>query len=293
MWYNNGSMSSLPTVGIVIPAYNEEDSIAKCLSACVDQTSPAEEIIVVDNNSTDETAAIVRQFQSEYPSANIRLLKETVQGIIPARDAGLNAAVTEVIGRIDADSIIDETWVASVRRAFVRKHVAAASGPVLYHDMPLQKVGFRVDAKIRNTLHRVAKDHRFLFGSNMAIRASAWHDIKDLVHKDEHDELHEDIDLALTMFEHDFEIIYDPSMVAGMSARRLEDSPREFYQYVMRFERTFKIHGVKSATARIPIFIYLLAYFPIRTVRKFYDGDTSRFTLRKLRDELRNLNDVS
>ena len=93
------------------------------------------------------------------------------------------------------------------------------------------------------------------------------------------------------MVENNLEIVYDPNMIAGMSARRLEDSPREFYQYVMRFERTFKAHGVKSRTARIPIFIYLLTYFPVRTVRKFYDGETNKFTLRKLRDEVRTLED--
>lgn len=283
-------MSSLPSVGIVIPAYNEEDSIAKCLDACVDQTSPADEIIVVDNNSSDDTVKIIKKYKKNHPDANIRLIREKKQGITPARNAGFNAAVSDIIGRIDADSVIDETWIAAVRQAFRLKDVAAATGPVLYHDMPLQKAGFRVDDKIRNTLHRLAKDHRFLFGSNMAIRASAWHEIKDLVHLDENDEMHEDIDLALTMFKNDLEIIYEPNMIAGMSARRLEDSPRAFYQYVMRFERTFKAHGVKSATARVPIFIYLLAYFPIRTVRKFYDGETSKFTLRKLRDELRNLN---
>lgn len=286
-------MPTLPTVGIVIPAFNEEDSIAKCLSACVDQSVAASEIIVVDNNSVDETAKIVKQFKRDFPAANIRLIKEKQQGIVAARDAGFNAAKADVIGRIDADSIIDETWVAVVRRTFARKKVTAATGPVLYHDMPLQQVGFRVDAKIRNTLHRWAKDHRFLFGSNMAIRSSAWHDIKEFVSKDPDDLMHEDIDLALTMFERDFEIAYNPKMVAGMSARRLEDSPRKFYRYVMRFERTYKAHGVKSATARVPIFIYLLAYFPIRTVRKFYDGETSRFTWRKLRDEMRKLGDAS
>lgn len=286
-------MSRLPTVGIVIPAYNEEDSIAKCLSACIDQTSAPNEIIVVDNNSKDDTVKIVKQFQKDHPTANIKLIKEAVQGIIPARDAGFNIAKSDVIGRIDSDSIIDERWVAAVRKNFSRKRVAAATGPVLYHDMPLQQVGFRVDSKIRDTLHRLAKDHRFLFGSNMAIRASSWHEIKEHVSRDTDDQLHEDIDLALTLFEQDFEISYDPKMISGMSARRLESSPRAFYQYVMRFERTFKAHGVKSAAARIPIFIYLLVYFPIRTVRKFYDGETSRFTLSKLRDELKYPGDLN
>lgn len=282
------SMSSLPSVGIIIPAYNEEDSIARCLDACIDQTSPADEIIVVDNKSTDRTVEIVKQYQTDYPKASIILEHQNIsQGITPTRDHGFNRAKSEILGRIDADSIIENGWVEAVRACFTQPNVAAATGPVLYHDMPMQSLGFRVDDKIRNTLHRLAKDHRFLFGSNMAIRATAWVQIRDLIHKDPNDELHEDIDLALTLFENDLEIVYDQKIISGMSARRLEDSPRKFYQYVMRFERTFKVHGVKSASARIPIFIYLLIYFPVRTVRKFYDGDTSKFTLSKLRDELR------
>lgn len=280
-------MSHLPSIAIVIPAYNEEASIAKCLNACINQTSPADEIIVVDNLSTDKTADIVKEFQAEYPKANIILFHETdEQGITPARNHGFNKAKSDVLGRIDADSIVDPTWVEAVRKTFTRRDVAASTGPVLYHDMPMQKFGFAADEKIRSTLHRLAKDHRFLFGSNMAIRASAWHQIAHLTSNDPADQMHEDIDLALTLFENDLEIVYDPTMMAGMSARRLEDSPRAFYNYVMRFERTFKAHGNKSTSARIPIFIYLLIYFPVRTVRKFYDGETNQFTLKKLRDEL-------
>lgn len=280
-------MSHLPSVAIVIPAYNEEDSIGKCLDACVNQTSPADEIIVVNNKSTDRTVEIVQEYQKEFPSKNIILMHELdEQGITPARNKGLNNARSDVIGRIDADSIIDRTWVEVVRKTFMRRDIAASTGPVLYHDMPMQKLGFKLDEKIRSTLHRLAKDHRFLFGSNMAIRASAWHQIKDLTNDDPEDLMHEDIDLGLTLFENDLEIVYDPMMIAGMSARRVEDSPRKFYNYVMRFERTFKVHGIKSATARIPIIGYLLVYFPVRTIRKFYDAETNQFTLKKLREEL-------
>lgn len=286
-WVN---MPHLPSIGIVIPAYNEESSIDDCLDACINQTIAADEIIVVDNMSTDRTAAIVKRFQKTYPHANIRLLRETdEQGITPARNHGFDHAKSEVLGRIDADSIIDPTWVEAVKKTFARHDVAASTGPVLYHDMPMQKFGFMLDEKIRSTLHRLAKDHRFLFGSNMAIRATAWQQIRALTSHDATDLLHEDIDLALTLYENDLEIVYDSTMMAGMSARRLEDSPRKFYNYVMRFERTFKAHGVKSATARVPIFIYLLIYFPVRTVRKFYDGNTNQFTLQKLREELSQL----
>lgn len=280
-------MSKLPSVTIVIPAYNEEETIEKCLTACFNQTSRAEEILVVNNKSTDQTVEIVERLQREYPSHNLRLVHQNkAQGVTPTRNYGFDHAQSDVLGRIDADTIVTEDWVEAIRQTFSDPEVAASTGPVLYHDMPLQKVGFQVDEKIRATLYRMAKDHRFLFGTNMAIRATAWHDIKDKTQLDEADEMHEDIDLALTLFENDHHIVYDPKMIAGMSARRIEDSPRDFYRYVMRYERTVRAHGVKSATARLPIFIYLMVYFPIRTVRLFYDGENSRFTLDKLRAEL-------
>lgn len=279
--------SKLPSISIVIPAYNEEDIIVKCLDACIDQTSPADEIIVVDNKSTDKTVELVTQFQKDHPDHNIRLLHETkAQGIVPARNHGFDHASCTVIGRIDADTFVEPTWVESIRRTFQQEDVAASTGPVLYHDMPLQKVGLQLDEKVRSILYKHAKDYSFLFGSNMAIRASAWQQVRDLTQPDIDDQLHEDIDLALTLFDNNLKIAYDPTMVVGMSARRIEDSPRDFYRYVMRFERTYKAHNVKSAAARVPIFIYLLIYFPVRTIRKFYDGETNQFTLQKLRDEL-------
>lgn len=282
-------MTKQPTVAIIIPAYNEQDVIWNCLTSCIAQTVIPNEIIVVNNNSHDKTAAIVAKFQKMHPSSPVRLIHEPVQGLIAARNRGFKEASSDILGRIDADSMVHATWVEAVSRTFTAKNVAAASGPVTYHDMPLQGVSFKVDEIVRRSLHKYAIDHRFLFGSNMAIRASAWEKIAELTHEDPNDELHEDIDIALTLFENGLDVVYDPKMIGSMSARRLEDNPRDFYNYVMRFERTFKAHGVKSRRARVPIFIYLLIYFPIRTIRKFYDGKKRRFTLQKIRDELASI----
>jgi len=282
-------MVKLPTLSIVIPAYNEEKVIEKCLLSCVTQKELADEIIVVDNNSSDETAKIVRRIQRLYPEAHIRLLKETEQGLIPARNHGFKVAKGEIMGRIDADSKLGDDWVYTVRRTFAKKSIAAATGPVAYHDMPMPKVGLAFDKRIRQALYNSAKDHTFLFGSNMAIRKTAWLQIQELVHRDEDDLLHEDIDIALSLFRKNLHVVYDQHMVGGMSARRLEDKPKDFYNYVMRFERTFQAHDISSANARIPIFIYLMIYFPIRTLRKFYDGDTNKFTLSKLREDIREI----
>ena len=282
-------MVKLPTVSIIIPAYNEESVIEKCLTSCIAQRDLADEIIVVDNNSTDETAAIVMRLQKAHKTANIRLVYEKEQGMVPARNRGLAEAKSAIFGRIDADSLLEEGWVESVRNTFADPEVMAATGPVVYHDMPMKKIGFSMDRRIRQALHNSAKDHTFLFGSNMAIRANAWREIQDILHRDEDDLLHEDIDLALSLYRKNLKVAYDEMMIAGMSARRIEDNPKDFYNYIMRFERTFQAHNVRSAHARIPIFIYMLIYFPVRTIRKFYNPETNRFTLQKVRDDIREI----
>ena len=55
----------MKTLSIVIPAYNEEDTIGPCLESCVAQTVPAHEIIVVNNKSTDGTEAVIHELGAD------------------------------------------------------------------------------------------------------------------------------------------------------------------------------------------------------------------------------------
>jgi glycosyltransferase involved in cell wall biosynthesis len=161
-----------PGVSIVIPAYNEESVIRQCLIAAIYQSVPAKEIIVVDNLSKDRTAKIVRRMQQEYPESPIILLKQAdVQGLIPTRNYGLNSATGDIIGRIDADSVLEPDWVEQVQKAFADPTVQAATGPVVYYDMPMRRFGLKADDKMRQLMLRLAKhQYHFLFGSNMALR---------------------------------------------------------------------------------------------------------------------------
>ncbi|CAN5252691.1 glycosyltransferase family A protein [soil metagenome] len=261
--------TALPTVSIVIPAYNEQDTIKACVLAALDQTVAALEILVVDNRSTDGTAAAVHALQAAYPDSPIRYVKQDAQqGLIPTRNFGLDSATAEVIGRIDADSVLEPNWVEQVQKAFADPEVAACTGPVIYYDMPLRRFGHIADDALRRALIVIASENHLLFGSNMAIRATAWRQIRDEVCLDPDDELHEDVDLSLHLHEHDLKIAYSSEMVTGMSARRLDDSPREFYNYVMRFERTYKKHNVRSIALRAPMAIFLSAYPALKAMRQ-------------------------
>lgn len=262
-------VAALPTVSIVIPAYNEQETIKACVVAALDQTVPATEIIIVDNKSTDATAGVVRALQAAYPESPIVYVRQDAQqGLIPTRNFGLDSAVGEVIGRIDADSVLEPNWVEEVQRAFVDPEVAACTGPVTYYDMPLRRFGRIADDALRRALILIASEHHLLFGSNMAIRATAWRQVRDDVCLDPDDELHEDVDLSLHLNAKGLKIAYSSDMVTGMSARRLDDSPREFYSYVMRFERTYKKHNVRSIALRAPMAIFLSSYPALKAMRQ-------------------------
>ncbi|KHL04438.1 glycosyl transferase [Sinomonas humi] len=266
-----------PSVSIVIPAYNEESVIRQCVTAAIYQSVPALEIIVVDNLSTDATAKIVDQLQQEYPEAGVRLLSQDAeQGLIPTRNFGLDAARGDIIGRIDADSVLEPDWVEEVIWAFADPSVQAATGPVVYYDMPMRRFGLKADDKVRQLMLRLARhQYHFLFGSNMALRKSAWEAIRGEVCLDENDEMHEDIDLSLHLAERGMRIQYWPEMVSGMSARRLEDSPRDYRYYVTRFDRTYKAHNVKKIALKAPMVVFFSIYFPAKLLRAVHTANTA------------------
>jgi len=250
-----------PTVSIVIPAYNEERTIRACVVAAIEQTVPADEIIVVNNRSTDATAKMLKALKTEFPDAPLRVVDQNeVQGITATRNAGFDAATSEVIGRIDADSILEPEWVAEVKNIFSDPTVGAATGPMIYYDMPLRRFGARADDSMRRALLKLTKEYHFVFGSNMAIRSSAWRDIRDHVCNDADVEMHEDLDLGIHLFDRGHSIVYGPKMVSGMSARRLDANPKDYLRYVMRWEKTYDHHKIFNPALRAPMVVFSAIY---------------------------------
>ena len=267
-------------MSIVIPAYNEESVIRQCLVAAIYQSMPAHEILVVNNRSTDRTADIVRQMQLEYPESPIRLLEQDdKQGLIPTRNYGLNHSTGDVLGRIDADSVLEPDWVETVQAGFSDPTVAAATGPVVYYDMPMRRWGLKADDKMRQLVLKLARNqYHFLFGSNMALRRTAWEQIREYTCLDEKDEMHEDIDLSLHLAEQDLIIRYIPGMVSGMSARRLENSPKDYRYYVTRFDRTYRAHQIDKKVLKIPMLIFMSIYYPAKVLRAVHTARAARNT---------------
>lgn len=98
-------------VSIIIPAYNEEESISDCLESLVEQNYPQElvEILVIDGLSRDQTRAIVKAFSDRHP--NIRVLENSRRIIPCALNIGIREARGDVIIRADAHTLYDINYV--------------------------------------------------------------------------------------------------------------------------------------------------------------------------------------
>ena len=93
-------------ISIIIPAYNIENYIAKCLDSLLNQTYRNLEIIVVDDGSSDNTGKVIDDYLSKYD--NIKVIHKKNAGVSAARNSGIEVASGDYIGFVDGDDTVDE-----------------------------------------------------------------------------------------------------------------------------------------------------------------------------------------
>ncbi len=163
-------------LSFVIPAYNEELYLGKCLDSLVkeiNRTNRDAEVIVVNNASTDRTGAVA----ASYP--DVVVVDEPRKGIVKARDAGYRAAKGDLIANIDADNMLPPGWLDKVFTEFSRnERLVALSGPLIYYDLSrlyrFQAQFFYVFGYVTYLLnHFVLKKGGMLQGGNFVVKRSA------------------------------------------------------------------------------------------------------------------------
>jgi len=104
-----------PLITVVVPTYNGAEYIADCIESLINQKkvdSLSYEILVIDNNSTDNTIDIVNHYCSKYK--NIKLIREINQGLSHVRNRGYLESKSEYIAYIDDDCTASANWVANI-----------------------------------------------------------------------------------------------------------------------------------------------------------------------------------
>lgn len=98
----------MPKVSVIVPIYNVEKYIKKCMDSLVNQTLQEIQIIFVNDGSTDESGNIAKEYASKYPNKIIYLEKEN-GGLSDARNFGMRYAEGEYIAFLDSDDYVENT----------------------------------------------------------------------------------------------------------------------------------------------------------------------------------------
>ena len=199
-------------ISVVVPTYNEEQNIERCLESLADQTVPREtyEVIVVDGNSKDRTRELAE------PLADSVFIQKSKR-VGGARNDGVMAASGEVVATTDADCILPRDWVERIGKNFAEREIVQLYGTVY----PIEDgVRNRLSLVGANTFSRLGYHTRtiyFTLGCNTAfdreafIRAGMYRCI----------DAGDDLEIAQRM-RRIGKVYLDPDLAVGFSMRRYQ-----------------------------------------------------------------------
>lgn len=213
-----------PSVSVVVPSYNEEAGIERCLASLADQTLPRNEyeVIVVDGNSKDRT----RELAAPYADA---VFVQTSPKVGGARNDGVLAASAPLIATTDADCVLPRDWVERVRDDLGREGVVLVYGTVRPIEATLKN---RLSLGLANLFsalgYRTGRLY-YTLGCNTAFRKDAF--VRAGMYRTI--DAGDDLEIARRMVR-EGRLLFDPKLRVGFSMRRYEQfgTLRSLYQWI-------------------------------------------------------------
>lgn len=219
-------------ITVIVPTSNEEKLIRNCLESLITQSPQVDEILVVDNNSTDNTVKIVQTVIEENPTANINLIHESKQGCHHARETGWRAAQGDVIVHVDADETFPEGWMAKIHQILAEKpELGAFGGVIRFPNAPfiiwLTQVLYN---RIYPYAQQMAKGFPYLCGGMTVVKREVLEAMNG--YADMPDNQLDDYYLASKAHELGFKLYYTPSLWVDHSLRRYDEGGlKAFFQW--------------------------------------------------------------
>lgn len=234
----------MATIAVIIPSRNDAPILAVCLAHLARQVRPADIIIVVDNASTDNTAAVCDK-------AGVKRIYWPPPGVAGASARGFDAAGTDILARIDADSRPGPDWLARVENDLDGAGpLALVTGPGVFYG------GHRLVRWLGRTLylggyfHVVGflLGHPPVFGSNYAMTAGVWSRIGPAVTRDVPG-VHDDLEVSY-LLRPDMHVTFDPGLRMPVSARPFESWSSLGRRLAMAWGTFVHLFGAERPLAR-------------------------------------------
>ena len=166
------------TIGVIVCAYNEARFLAACLHSLRAQTRAPDDILVINNASTDDTGTVARTVRG------VRVVDEPVKGLVVARETARRHAHTDIVAYVDADCRAPIHWLERVEARFEsRTPPVAVTGPYRFYDWDLagctmlRLYDLLVAPPTHFFVHHALGLGAILYGGNFAVRRHALADI--------------------------------------------------------------------------------------------------------------------
>ncbi|QCB95718.1 glycosyltransferase family 2 protein [Arthrobacter sp. PAMC25564] len=233
----------MSTISVVIPSRNDAEMLSACLAALARQTRPADEVIVVDNGSRDNTAAVCA-------AAGVRRIAVDLSGIAASTAKGFDEATSEVIARLDTDSVPPTDWLERVEAILDGAGpFAAVTGPGDFYGGSRFSRWLGRNVYIAGYFWAIGHllGHPPLFGSNFALRSGVWKLIRCSVSRGL-PPVHDDLDISYQL-PPEVTVICEPTLRVGVSARPFESWQAVGRRLSMAWT-TFRIEFAKEPPLR-------------------------------------------
>jgi glycosyltransferase involved in cell wall biosynthesis len=162
------------TFTAIVCAYNEATVLPACLYSLLAQTRPPDEILIINNASTDDTGAVARAIPG------VRVIDEPSKGLVIARETARRAASGDILAYVDADCRVPLQWLERVERRFdADRSLVAVTGPYQFYDWDrtgralLRGYDLSVAPLTHAVVHHGLGLGAILYGGNFAVRRSA------------------------------------------------------------------------------------------------------------------------
>jgi peptidoglycan-N-acetylglucosamine deacetylase len=156
-----------PRLSVIIPAYNEEAYIDKCLDSLMNQDLDKKdfEVIIVNNASTDKTAKIAKK----YP---ITLIYEPKRSVVQARQKGLKESRGQIVVSADADTTYPRKWLSTIEKVFEKNpEIVGVVGWVYFKQSPtFFNFGYAFNQELNLILSKIFGVFPVMFAANFAVR---------------------------------------------------------------------------------------------------------------------------
>lgn len=198
-------------ISLLVPCYNEEDTLEACIQSCLNQTRPFDQLVFINDSSTDGTLNVLKKYKKHL---TIQTTPQNTGNKSHAQEFGLQFVTGDIVVTTDADTLLDPHFAERIERDFQDANVAAVSGYVSSLPDNWLTLCRALEYVIGQNVHKLAQSYlQYMFvmpGAASAFRTSAFHEHITF----DHDTITEDLDFTYKLHHKHLKILYDRQAIS-------------------------------------------------------------------------------